>query len=53
MEDDRAAAYLAIFDIGISTRSWINIDGDELSAVRTVNDAFLEYQNRWTYLVEA
>ena len=51
VKDDRAAAHLAIFDIGVSTRSWINIDGNELSAVRTVNDAFLEYHHRWICFV--
>ena len=53
VKDDRAAAHMAIFDIGIITRSWINIDGDELSAVRTVNDAFVEYHHRRICLVGA
>ena len=46
VEDDGAAAHLAIFDIGVIAGRWINTDADQLTAVGTVNAALLKYHHR-------
>ena len=53
MEDDRATAHLAIFDISVIARRWINTDADGLTAVGTVNAAFLKDHHRLICLVGA
>ena len=46
VEDDGAAAHLAIFDIGVIAGRWINTDADQLTAVGTVNAALFKYHHR-------
>jgi hypothetical protein len=53
VEDHWATAHLAIFDIGVIAGRWINTDANQLTAVGTVNAAFLKYHHRLICLVGA